>query len=34
MERKDIIILDCGIDMDKMPETLGCCTAALAPVRG
>jgi hypothetical protein len=33
MKREDIIILDCGIDIDEMPGPLGCCGAALAPVR-
>ena len=34
MEREDIIILDCGFDMDEVVGPLGCCTTTFAPIRG
>lgn len=34
MEGKVIEVLDSGIDMDDTTGPLGCCLAALAPVRG
>ncbi len=33
MEKEDIIIVDCGLDMDKIIGPLGCCGAAFAPFR-
>jgi hypothetical protein len=33
MERENIIILDYGIDVDRLIGPLGCCAGTFAPVR-